>query len=170
MAQNSDIVYNKVVSINDLRKMLSEHPSFSCLIQRAPYNTVSVVATHEKRPIAFIFGIIEIDCDKLNVKREEKYKTKELYVEYIVVDDEFRKRGIGTELMKRFEAIALELKVRRIRLFVEQTKENAINLYEKRGFVVDGDNVGTLIQMAKYIRRKKTGIYSFRSSMYFSRK
>lgn len=71
-----------------------------------------------------------------------------------MVDDEFRKRGIGTELMKRFETIASELNIQQIRLFVEETKVDARNLYAKRGFSVDGDNVGTLIQMTKLIRRK----------------
>lgn len=154
MATNSDIVYKNILSTNYLKKIVADHRSFSSLMQRAPYDIVSVVATHQKRPIAFIFGIIEICCHELkNVVRERK-RTKELYVEYIVVDDDFRKRGIGTELMKRFEAVAFELNIQKIRLFVEQTKQDARNLYAKRGFSVDGDNVGTLIPMAKNIRKK----------------
>lgn len=130
---------------------MAEHRSYLSLMQSTPCDIVSVVATYQKRPIAFIFGIIELCCHQINAVRDRKC-TKELYVEYIVVDDEFRKRGIGTELMKRFEAVAFELNINKIRLFVEQTKEDARNLYAKLGFSVDGDNVGTLIQMAKYIR------------------
>lgn len=71
-----------------------------------------------------------------------------------MVADEFRKRGIGTELMKQFETIAFILNIQKLGLFVEQTKEDARNLYAKRGFSVEGDNVGTLIKMAKYIQQK----------------
>lgn len=153
--QNFDIVYEKITSINYLKKIVAEHRPFSSLIQRAPYDIVAVVATHQKRPIAFIFGIIDEMCchRKLNAVRGKR-TNKELYIEYIVVDNEFRNRGIGTELMKRFEAVAYIQDIQRIRLFVEQTKEDARNLYTKRGFSVDGDNVGTLIQMVKYIRRR----------------
>lgn len=154
--QNSDIVYQKIMSASCLKKMVAEHRPFSSLIQRAPYDIVAVLATHQKQPIAFIFGIIDETCchRKVNVVRGKR-TNKELYVEYIVVDDEYRNRGIGTELMKRFEAIASELNIRKIRLFVEQTKKGAINLYAKRGFSVDGDNVGSLIQMTKYIRHRR---------------
>lgn len=71
-----------------------------------------------------------------------------------MVDDEFRKRGIGTELMKKFEAVASELNIQKLGLFVEQTKKDAINLYAKQGFSVEGDNVGTLIKMTKYIQQE----------------
>lgn len=153
--QNFDIVYQKIMSINYLKKMVAEHRAFSSLIQRAPYDIVAVVATYQERPIAFIFGIIDVICcrNKSNVVRGKR-TIKELYIEYIVVDIEFRNRGIGTELMQRFEQVASELNIQKIRLFVEQTKEDARNLYAKRGFSVDGDNVGTLIQMAKNIRRR----------------
>lgn len=69
-----------------------------------------------------------------------------------MVDDEFRKRGIGTELMEQFEIIATKLHTRKLGLFVEETKKNARNLYVKRGFAVEeGNNVGSLIKMAKYL-------------------
>lgn len=77
-----------------------------------------------------------------------------------MVDDEFRKRGIGTELMKQFEAVACVINIQKLRLFVEQTKEDARNLYSKRGFSVEGDNVGTLIQMTKYLQRNKKNYHN----------
>lgn len=152
MAECSDILYQKILTVNYLKKILAEHRSFSTLIDRAPYDIVSVVATHQTRPVAFIFGIIEICV--LNVVRGKR-RIRELYVEYIVVDDEFRKKGIGTELMRRFETVASELNIQKIKLFVEQSKKGAISLYVKRGFSVEGESVGTLIRMAKDIKRRK---------------
>lgn len=75
MEQNNvDIVYKTILSKNVLKKMVAENFVFSSLIQRAPYNIVSVVATHQNRPIAFIFGIIEENvCDiYYNAVREKK--------------------------------------------------------------------------------------------------
>lgn len=72
----------------------------------------------------------------------------------MVVDDEFRKRGIGTKLLRLFEAVAIQLDIRKLELFVEQTKVDARRLYVKLGFLdEDGGNVGTQIKMAKYIRK-----------------
>lgn len=64
-------------------------------------------------------------------------------------------RGIGTELMRKIETFAIGLDIDNIRLFVDETKIDAIRLYTKRGFSIDeGNNVGTLIAMLKCIQEK----------------
>lgn len=71
MAQKVDIVYEKVLSTICLKKIVADNRSFSSLIQRAPYNIVSIVASYRCRPIALIFGIIE---EKVKIC-QNKYKT-----------------------------------------------------------------------------------------------
>lgn len=76
MAQNVDIVYKNILVNHDLKRMVAENRLFSSLIQRAPYDIVSVVAIHQNRPIAFIFGTIEEKIKnkicRYNVVREKK--------------------------------------------------------------------------------------------------
>lgn len=74
-----DIVYQTILSKNSLKKIVAGNFVFSSLIQRAPDNIVSVVATktEENRPIAFIFGIIEEKIfSKLCKGRLEKKERK----------------------------------------------------------------------------------------------
>lgn len=59
---------------------------------------------------------------------------------YIVVGvrASHRGRGIGTELLKRAEQFAREKKMHRIELEVFETNGDAVRLYEKLGFSLEG--------------------------------
>lgn len=76
MERNSDIAYRTILFKTGLEGILAEHRLFSSLIERAPYDIVSVVATHQNRPIAFIFGLIEVKkvYHEHNVLREKKVR------------------------------------------------------------------------------------------------
>lgn len=72
---------------------------------------------------------------------------------YIVVGilKEYGHRGIGTELFKRLEDWANENGITRLELTVEVPNTNAINLYKKSGFVVEGTKKATMFVDGKYV-------------------
>lgn len=84
MAHNVDIVYKTILSKNYLKKSVAENRSFLSLIQCAPDNVVSVVATCHHRPIAFIFGIIEeVKIKKKMSNKHSVVREKKVQKNYI---------------------------------------------------------------------------------------
>jgi RimJ/RimL family protein N-acetyltransferase len=59
---------------------------------------------------------------------------------YIVmgVDETYRGKGIGSDLLKRVEQFALEHNMHRIELEVFESNKGAIRLYERNGFLHEG--------------------------------
>lgn len=55
-------------------------------------------------------------------------------IDNILVDENYRKQGIGTKLMAYLVSQAIELRVINITLEVRVSNTNAINLYKKFGF------------------------------------
>lgn len=53
----------------------------------------------------------------------------------IIVDVEYRRRGIGSELLKYLDKIMIEKKVEKIFLEVRSSNLPAINLYKKNGYI-----------------------------------
>jgi ribosomal protein S18 acetylase RimI-like enzyme len=56
----------------------------------------------------------------------------------ISVREAYRGKGVGTALMETAENYAKSKKIRRIELEVFGKNKNAIALYEKRGYVIEG--------------------------------
>lgn len=55
---------------------------------------------------------------------------KTMYIDAVVVREEYRNNGIAKKLMNEVEKRARELEVKRIDLMVWSFNKNAINLYE----------------------------------------
>lgn len=60
-----------------------------------------------------------------------------LHINEIVVEKEFRGRGIAKQLLKKAEHTAKELKVNAIDLMVTEGNTGALNLYERFDFVTE---------------------------------
>ncbi|MDA3847051.1 MAG: ribosomal protein S18-alanine N-acetyltransferase [Vallitaleaceae bacterium] len=63
------------------------------------------------------------------------------YITNIAVDDAFRHRGIGYELVKKLEVIGREKGIDRFTLEVRESNDAAIGLYKKMGFEVCGKRI-----------------------------
>ncbi len=61
---------------------------------------------------------------------------KEARVLILVVDQPYRKNGIGERLMNLFEEEARKIKIEKIRLEVKTSNKPAISLYKKMGYVI----------------------------------
>jgi ribosomal protein S18 acetylase RimI-like enzyme len=59
---------------------------------------------------------------------------KEAYIADIIIFEEFRGKGLGTEVMKKVEEKAKQLRVNKISLHVFGHNSRAINLYKKMDF------------------------------------
>jgi ribosomal protein S18 acetylase RimI-like enzyme len=70
------------------------------------------------------------------LKDEEEVSKDELYVAHLSVDEKFRRKGIGGELLNFAENKAREAGLKKLSLMAEQENTNAINLYRKFGFSV----------------------------------
>lgn len=63
------------------------------------------------------------------------FARKALHIDQLAVDPDFQGQGVGRELMKKAEAMAIEYNRRAITLHVREGNEKAIRLYESQGFV-----------------------------------
>ncbi|MFC7684865.1 GNAT family N-acetyltransferase [Ureibacillus sp. GCM10028918] len=61
------------------------------------------------------------------------------------VHEEFRGRGIATELFKNLFTWAKKMGITRLELTVIKENDNAFNLYRKVGFVLEGEKVHSLM-------------------------
>ena len=76
------------------------------------------------------------------------------YIQTIEVLPEFRRRGIGLELLRRAESSAQSAGAREIWLHVETTNEPALRLYRARGYDLRG------IQTHYYARHRDANLFS----------
>ena len=82
-----------------------------------------VIALFEDRLAGFVWLYIHDYIDK-----------KRLHINHIVVDNNYRGRGIAKELLKKTEDIATSLGIEIIDLLVSEDNNIALKLYEKAGF------------------------------------
>jgi ribosomal protein S18 acetylase RimI-like enzyme len=86
------------------------------------------VALHEKEIIGFVYGYIK--------KHSGFFKKRVLaHISDIAIKKEFRRKGIGTALMRRFEhEFARKNEVNGLSLYVHFKNEQGLNFYKKLGF------------------------------------
>lgn len=60
-----------------------------------------------------------------------------LHINQIIVARNYRGRGLGKRLMKESEKVAKQYKIDTIDLFVSETNQDAINLYESLNFTTE---------------------------------
>lgn len=64
---------------------------------------------------------------------EHKLANNETYIEFLVVSEKYRKKGVGTQLIKQCQN---NVSTKSLTLYVASNNMNAINLYQKNGFHV----------------------------------
>ena len=62
----------------------------------------------------------------------------ELHILNVAVDPDFRRQGVGRELMAHLKTVAGELSARAVTLEVRESNLSAIRLYERAGFSLAG--------------------------------
>lgn len=62
---------------------------------------------------------------------------KRIHVNQIIVEEDYRGKGIAKELLKQVEIYASQLNIKTIDLFVTERNNTAVDMYENLGFVTE---------------------------------
>jgi ribosomal protein S18 acetylase RimI-like enzyme len=89
--------------------------------------SIAFVAEYEKKIIGYLIGCI---------KKPEDYRTVKLIAELenMLIEESYRKKGIGKMLINNFIKWVKENKINRIKVSVYDKNTNAIEFYKKTGF------------------------------------
>lgn len=101
---------------------------------RSEENSVLYVAEDEHKLMGFILAL----GGKLKRNRHSAYLV-------LGVQEEYQGRGIATQLFNRVFEWAKEKGISRLELTVIKNNERAFHLYQKMGFVLEGEKVHSLI-------------------------
>lgn len=86
----------------------------------------------------------------------------DLWIEYIVIQKEFRRRGIGSALLQKLKDYATSSNIDRIYAFINSDNEPSIRLHSKAGFNIEDWKIAVYekkrIQRA-IIELEQNGIY-----------
>jgi GNAT superfamily N-acetyltransferase len=98
----------------------------------------------------------QIKADIDNTFITFRIKNSRAIIDYILVNHKYRNQGIGTELIKRFEDIAISRGVKKVYLRACQwdniLEKNIIKFYYKNGFETINDYKGIGMQMYKNLK------------------
>lgn len=95
-----------------------ENPAFECLVAELNNQVVAIALFYQKY---------------------STWKGKCIFLDDIVVDEEFRRLGIGELLLLKLKAIAIERKVRKLEWQVLDWNEPAIKFYQKLNAELDSE-------------------------------
>ena len=97
---------------------------------------LSLLKTYVKENKAIV--LVSLDENILTgfvwLHKHEFFKETRLHINQIAVDSQHRGKGIAKELLIKTEEVSVEVGSKIIDLFVSETNESAIGLYEKLGF------------------------------------
>jgi len=71
------------------------------------------------------------------IYKHEYFGETRMHINQIIVDKEYKRKGIGKRLLEEAEKKAKELGIKVIDLFVSEKNAEAVNFYEKMGFVTE---------------------------------
>ncbi len=77
------------------------------------------------------------------------WKGKKLYLDDLIITENYRRHGIGQMLLDRLVSYAMDQDVRQIRWHVLEWNEPAIKFYEKMGVEFDGEWITCKMSRAK---------------------
>ena len=89
-------------------------------------SAIIIGAFKEEELIGFIWGYKIIVNDK-----------NRLHINYFIVNEKYRKQGIGTQLIEKIYEIANEIQIKEIELMVTSKNIIAVNFYKDQGFEVE---------------------------------
>lgn len=139
-----DVEYSKFENIEDLKNFIITNQE---LLNAFDANVttegecIAYVAIRNRLPIGFIVA--------------DKYQRPNLYIEFVVVDANSQKKGIGSSLLAKMEKYAKRKRFETLSLIVDQyLNESALKLYQKIGFTIaeDDDRSDTYVSMTKTLQ------------------
>lgn len=88
---------------------------------------------------AILIGAIEQECliGFIWIYRHDYFGEARLHVNQIIVDSQYKGKGIGKSLLKEAEKMAGELGINVIDLFVSEKNIGAMDFYKKTGFTTE---------------------------------
>lgn len=86
------------------------------------YNMHSIGVSQNKQAIAFLSIL------------EEYPDADTLYVGLLLIDEKFKRKSIGTLLMKALFAVATDMNFKNLRLSVQENNASGLNFWKKIGF------------------------------------
>ncbi len=100
-----------------------------------------LVATHDGQPVGYLclFG-------KVDPETPDEINRPHAFLADLYVRRDFRRRGIGTRLLEKAEALSYRLGVHKIELGVLTGNQEAIRFYQRQGYA------GRILVMAKHLR------------------
>lgn len=70
-----------------------------------------------------------------NTDIKTSYNTKSMAeIDNMIVEEKYRKEGLGTRLINKFKEYCLELGIQELKVTASSKNSNAINFYKKNGF------------------------------------
>lgn len=125
-----NITYHRVETPNELKTIFKDNARFLDKVEDLQSDDTAFYAVCNAKPIGLIFG-------------NNRSNSNEFYIEYVIVDPKFQKRGIGSRLIGKIEEAAIQHhKCEKLNLFVMSIQKNVIQLYEKLGFLKQGEPYG----------------------------
>jgi Acetyltransferases len=86
-----------------------------------------IIAELNNKVVGYLNGLVGTHYSK---------KKKYSYLDQIVIDNKYRKKGIAQKLMFEFEKFAKQKKANHITLAMFSENEKAMNLYKKEGYKI----------------------------------
>lgn len=108
------------LEISDLKEANALLSNFSYRLTEVDFNKV------------FFNSLVSVD-DKINGIIVYNLFYDRIEIEYIIVPEEYRKKGIGSKLLSEIE----KEKINNITLEVRVSNVNAINFYKKNGYKIE---------------------------------
>ncbi len=82
------------------------------------------------------FIVAEVDNEVIGFLASMRLSLFEARILIFCVDPSFQNKGVGSLLLKKFDDLCRDEKIKGIRLEVRMSNSNAIQFYEKRGFII----------------------------------
>lgn len=118
-------VSNFRISESDAR-MLSEEKLASLKVYLAEHKAIVVLAVVDSRLVGFIW-----------LYRHRYFGEERLHVNHLAVKSEWRGHGVGKDLIREAEQLAVELGADSIDLVVSENNHVAVKLYHQLGFYTE---------------------------------
>lgn len=117
--KTNPISYEEFHSSDKLRRHLSESPLLE-LLRSTQEHCVAFIATTDNKSVGVVLAYVNED--------------REFYIECLEVVENYRRKGIGRQLLKNIEESGKKEGCEKLSLQVDRKNVTAIDLYKKLGF------------------------------------
>ena len=103
-------------------------------VLRAPWGQPRGTEQDEREPEAYHLVARSCDGQIIGTGRAHLIDRQTAQIRYMAVDDRFKGHGVGSEILRHFEAL---LKKRGIKRIVLQARNEVLPFYLKHGYIID---------------------------------